>query len=75
MLVRFPRIVLALSLSFYIFATSVIFLQEYRSAGIVQAPNLRVAKYLVPVIIASMLLNIPKFLETSVGYDEETDEV
>ena len=51
------------------------FIQEYRSAGIVQNKNLRVAKYLIPVVIVSILLNIPKFLETSVHYDEETGEV
>ena len=40
-----------------------------------QNKNTRVAKYLIPVIIGSVLLNIPKFLETSVAYDEETGEV
>ena len=64
-----PRVTLSISyLIIYNF-------QEYRSAGLVQAKNLRVAKYLIPVVIASVLLNIPKFLETSVGYDEETEEV
>ena len=33
------------------------------------------AKYLVPVLVASILLNVPKFVETSVGYDEFTGEV
>lgn len=50
-------------------------LKEYRNAGLVQNKNTRVAKYLIPVIIGSVLLNIPKFLETSVAYDEETGEV
>ena len=50
-------------------------IQEYRNAGLVQNKNIRVAKYLVPVIIVSVLLNVPKFLETSVAYDEETGEV
>ena len=49
--------------------------QEYRNAGLVQNKNIRVAKYLVPVIVASVLLNVPKFVETSVGYDENTGEV
>ena len=49
--------------------------QEYRNAGLVQNKNIRVAKYLVPVIVASVVLNIPKFIETSVAYDEETGEV
>ena len=49
--------------------------QEYRNAGLVQNKNIRVAKYLVPVIVASVLLNVPKFVETSVGYDEYTGEV
>ena len=49
--------------------------KEYRNAGLVQNKNTRVAKYLIPVIIVSVILNIPKFLETSVAYDEETGEV
>lgn len=49
--------------------------QEYRNAGLVQNKNLRVAKYLIPVIVASVLLNVPKFVETSVDYDELTGEV
>ena len=52
-----------------------VMIQEYRNAGLVQNKNIRVAKYLVPVIIVSVLLNVPKFLETSVAYDEETGEV
>ena len=50
-------------------------MQEYRNAGLVQNKNIRVAKYLIPVIAASVLLNVPKFIETSVAYDEETGEV
>ena len=49
--------------------------KEYRNAGLLQNKSTRVAKYLIPVIIVSVLLNIPKFLETSVAYDEETGEV
>jgi hypothetical protein len=28
-----------------------------------------------PVLLASLLLNFPKFLETEVGFDEETQKV
>ena len=51
------------------------FPKEYRNAGLVQNKNLRVAKYLIPVIIFSVFLNIPKFVETSVEFNEETNEV
>ena len=50
--------------------------QEYRSAGLVQNKSTRVAKYLVPVIIGSVLLNVPKFFEvSSVIYDPENGTV
>ena len=49
--------------------------KEYRNAGLLQNKSTRVAKYLIPVIIVSVLLNILKFLETSVAYDEETGVV
>ena len=51
-------------------------MQEYRSAGLVQNKSTRVAKYLVPVIIGSVLLNVPKFFEvSSVIYDPENGTV
>ena len=53
----------------------IIFVQNYRSASLSETQNRRVLKYLVPVVLISVLLNIPKFLETSVQYDPEEEKV
>ncbi|XP_023330932.1 FMRFamide receptor [Eurytemora carolleeae] len=48
---------------------------NYRSANLSETQCKRVLKYLVPVILLSVLLNLPKFLETSVQYDPEEEKI
>ena len=53
----------------------VVFSQEYRNIDIEQNQNGRVAKYLVPVCVLSVLLNIPLFLEKATAYNEQDETV
>ena len=50
-------------------------MQNYRSTNLSESKCRRLATYLIPVLVASVLLNIPKFLETTVEYDHEEGKV
>ncbi|CAB4070258.1 unnamed protein product [Lepeophtheirus salmonis] len=51
---------------------------KYRSISCTESVNLRVAKHMTPVIVISVLINLPKFFETrlaevSTGIDNKTE--
>jgi hypothetical protein len=48
-----------------------VFVQNYRNTNLSESKCRRLATYLIPVLITSVLLNLPKFLETTVEYDHE----
>ena len=46
----------------------------YRESTLGKSVNTRVMMYVIPVIILSVLLNVPKFLETELLFITETED-